>query len=689
MILNFKNLSLSIDYEKGFLSSLKTGGVERLVAPSPLFKVRLRDAEGNAVITDSTEAKLCTPTADGAIYGDFSSADISVRASITDENGEAAWRISVTPNDSNYFVEWVDFPSVILPALEKNNTEGNGGRILYPYNEGVIISDISSREESFIHYEDPEYPSKGSFGIFPNMVCSQMIAYLWENTGLYIGAHDPQRAVKDINIVKVEKGVMLKIRLFCGTDFGQKFETDYPIVFSAIDGTWESAAERYRAWFESSLPNKVKKIIENPDLPEWYKDSPLVVSYPVRGTHDMDEMTPNKLYPYTNALPILDSIKKACDARLLVLLMHWEGTAPWAPPYVWPPYGDKTSFDEFLHKLHERGDMLGVYCSGFGYTMQSNLIAEYNKESEYKERGLERGMCAGPDGKVSISNICTGQRSGYDICPASPVGRALLDEAYEPLLKSELDYVQILDQNHGGGQYFCYGKDHGHPPAPGAWMTKNMQNMLSDWNDTAGKMLLGCESAASEAFIGNLLFSDNRFELNYFLGTPVPMYAYIYHEYVRNFMGNQVCCPLNMNEESLRYRIAYSFSAGDCMTLVLTQDGDLMDQWGMKDFSCLPNKDKALRLIANLTKFYKEEASKYLYAGRMIESPEIECDCVTFGRWDAKRSTTLPAILHSSWEATDGSRALILVNPSECEAICKVDGSAVTIHAMSAKKISL
>ena len=516
-----------------------------------------------------------------------------------------------------------------------------------------------------------------------------MLAYLWKDSGLYIGAHDPHRAVKDINIVKVAEGVTLKLRLFCGSDFGQKFKNDYPIIFSVTDSRWESAAERYRAWFETSLPKRVKKINENCELPEWYADSPLVVSYPIRGTHDMDEMFPNKLYPYTNALPILDSIKKACDARLLVLLMHWEGTAPWAPPHVWPPYGDKKNFDEFLNALHRNGDMLGVYCSGFGYTMQSNLIAEYNKESEYKERDLERGMCAGPDGKVAISNICTGQRSGYDICPASPVGRALLDEAYEPLLKSELDYVQILDQNHGGGQYFCYGRDHGHPPAPGAWMTENMQHMLSAWNDTAGKMLLGCESAASEAFIGNLLFSDNRFELNYFLGTPVPFYAYVYHEYVRNFMGNQVCCPLNMNEESLRYRIAYSFSAGDCMTLVLTQDGDLMDQWGMKDFSRLPDKDKALRLIANLTKFYKDEASKYLYCGRMTASPAIECETVTFGRWDAPRSTTLPAILHSAWIADDGTRALILVNPSDVDATCKVDGVNVTIPALSAKKIEL
>ena len=687
--LSLKNLSLSIDYKKASLCSLKLKGIERLVANSPLFKLRLRDADGNALILDASDAKNREETTNGAIYSGFSAANISVRINVTDENGEAAWRIAVTPKDDRYFVEWVDFPYVSLPALKENNNLGNGGKILFPYNEGVLISDIDSREESFLRYEDPEYPSKGSFGIFPNMICSQMLAYLWDDAGLYIGAHDSRRAVKDINILKTNDGVSLKFRLFCGCDFGQEFKTEYPIVFSVIDGNWESAAERYRAWFESSLPQNVKKIIENPVLPEWYADSPLVVSYPVRGTHDTDEMTPNKLYPYTNALPILEDIKKTCDTRLLVLLMHWEGTAPWAPPYVWPPFGDKQSFDEFMRKLHEDGDMLGVYCSGFGYTMQSNLVDDYNKQDEYKTECLERGMCASPDGKVAISKICTDQRSGYDICPASPVGRSILDKAYEPLLSSELDYVQILDQNHGGGQYFCYSREHGHAPSPGAWMTENMQNMLSDWNTTAGKMLLGCESAASEPFIGNLLFSDNRFELNYFLGTPVPMYAYIYHEYVRNFMGNQVCSPLKMSEHSLTYRIAYSFSAGDCMTLVLTQDGGIMEMWGMKDFSSLPDKQKTLRLIANLTKFYKNEASKYLFAGRMIASPKVECDSVSFERWDAPRTSTLPAILHSAWEATDGSRALILVNPSSSDTECKVDGKDLTVPALNAIKIDL
>ena len=688
MELKLNNLHIAVDLQRGLITSLLVNGAERLTAQTPIFRICLRGKDGSTVTVTPDDAKTCIEKQDGALYTDFSSLGLSVRITLKEENGEAAWRIEATPSE-DFFTEWVDFAPITVPALEANNQNGDGGRILFPFNEGALISDINCRAESAFFYTEPQYPSEGSFAVFPNMVFAQMLAYLWHDVGLYIGAHDKKRGIKDVNFHRAEGGVTMRFRLFCGTDFGETFAPDYPIVFAVTAGNWEAAAERYRTWFESNLPANVKKIAENEALPEWYEDSPLIVSYPVRGVHDMDEMKPNSLFPYTNALPLLDEIKKAVDSRLLVLLMHWEGTAPWAPPFVWPPYGGEEKFNEFLQKLHAQGDLLGVYCSGFGYTIQSNLIAEYNNEAEYEARAYEKGMCAGPDGKVSISKICTGQRSGYDICPASEVGKALLEEAYTPLLESDVDYVQILDQNHGGGQYFCYSREHGHAPGPGDWMTLNMQSMLSDWNRIAGKTLLGCESAAAEPFIGNLLYSDNRFELNYQIGVPVPLYAYMYHEYIRNFMGNQVCCVLDNAADTLRYRLAYAFCAGDSLTLVLTPSGEFMSHWGLKDFSHLPNRELALRLIRNLTEFYKKDVKKFLYNGRMITSPKVECGKVKVGICNSGRFFESASILSSAWEASDGSRALILVNPEIEELSCTVDGKEIKVPPLSGIAIDL
>ncbi len=690
--LHLNQMTLVVDFPKGQIHSLMIGGQERITCPAPLFRIRLRDRSGGAVLLTAYEAKISEKTSDGARYTNFENAegaDLTVQVYLTESEGRAVWRIFVTPADDRWFVEWVDFPLVTLPALKDNHPEGKGGRILLPYNEGALISDLHAREQTDFRHYDPEYPSLGCYSLFPNMISSQMLAYLWKDVGLYLGAHDPSRGVKGIDFFGDGTGVTMQMRLFCGVDFGEPFDMNYPIVWAAVDHRWESAAEIYRRWFESSLPPQVKKVKDNPTLPSWYEDSPLVVSYPVRGKHDMDEMSPNALYPYTSALPLLEKLRRATESRLLVLLMHWEGTAPWAPPYVWPPFGGEKNFHAFKDALHAENDLLGVYCSGFGFTVQSNLIDTYNCCEMYDSRGLSDGMCTGPDGQVSISKICTGQRSGYDICPASPIGHALLAEAYSPLFKSGLDYVQILDQNHGGGQYFCYSRQHGHPPAPGPWMTEHMQHMLTEWNGQAPGMLFGCESAAAEPFIGNLAFSDNRFELNYMIGVPVPLYAYVYHEYVRNFMGNQVCSNLYEEDGTLPYRLAYSFSIGDCMTLVMAPEGDLMDHWGTRDFEHHPNKDVVCALIANLTRFYREQAKPYLYAGRMIPLPDFECEMKTFRCRYAAKDPVMPAVHASAWEAADGSKALILVNPSEENEDCVVQGEKTTVPALKAVLMKL
>ena len=682
-ICKLDGMTVSVDFAAGHITSLIINGMERVAAATPLFRVRLRDEAGQTHHYTAYEAGTRAETETGGLYCDFPAPfdDLAVTVTLAEADGGVRWGITVNPNAKDAFAEWVDFPRITLPDLKRENPE-SGGEVLLPYNEGILVSSHQERDVTDFRYWEPEYPSLGCYSMFPNMISSQMMAYLWEDCGLYLGAHDPARGVKAIDFFRDGGNTILQMRLFCGVNFGEPYAMDYPILWKATDGRWESAAEIYRTWFEANLPPRATKVTEDPALPDWYEESPLIVTYPVRGWHDTDDMSPNPLFPYVGALPVLDRIRKATESRLMVILMHWEGTAPWAPPFVWPPYGGVEGFNAFKSALHDEGDMLGVYCSGFGYTMKSNLT-EYSGEETYEQEALSAGMCVGPHGEI-VSKICTAQRQGYDVCPASPVGHDLLAKAYAPLFESGLDYVQILDQNHGGGQYFCYAKDHGHPPAPGAWMTESMQTMLGEWNEKAPDMLFGCESAAAEPFIGNLRFSDNRFELNYFTGRPVPLYAYLYHEYLRNFMGNQVCSFFPEEEYSLPYRLAYSFAAGDCMTLVLTPDGELMDHWGTRDFEHRPDKNEVLKLIANLTRFYKEQAKPYLHAGRMIPAQPVTCDTVSYTQGYLGKKLSLPAVLSSAWETRDGAKAQILVNPSERDLICSLNGAEVTVPAQNA-----
>lgn len=684
MELHSKNgigVSLTVDFQSGSVVSMQYGGCELVAKKTPLFRLRLMDGDGNFYITDAFAATRCSCNGTEAVYAGF---PYDIKVTVRANGGRFAdWSITIN-NNTDMLIEWVDFPVVTLKPLVKN---GGDASVLLPYNEGVIVEDAQLRQESFYTDAEPEYPSLGTYSIFPNMMCSQFMCYMFDGHGLYFGAHDTGRAVKGIHVRPDGEGVALYFKLFCGGEFGADYKSDFPVVWDCFEGDWHDGADIYKAWFEKNLPQGVKKVVDNDSLPAWYEQSPLVITYPVRGVHDMDKMDPNALFPYNNALPLIDEISEKTGTQLMVLLMHWEGSAPWAPPYVWPPYGGEEAFNSFADNLHARGHLLGVYCSGFGYTIESNLVDDYSREAEFNQEGLHTAMCASPAGKAERSRICTVQRSGYDLCLGSDKAQQILDDAYTPLFESKVDYIQILDQNHGGGQYFCYSRSHNHPPAPGKWMTEEMCKLLQKWRIKGGKRLFGCESSTAEPFMGYLLFNDNRYEVNWHFGEPVGLFAYLYHEYLRNFMGNQVSCGLSPAVDTLRLRMAYSFALGDCMTLVVTPDGRLMTNWGNHDFSIMPDREKALHFAANMQRFYREQAKPYLYAGKMIKPKGYTCSCTEYSKENGL-TTKIPDCISTAWES-NGKQVQIFVNHTErdCEIVCM--GNTVTVPALEAAMIEL
>lgn len=677
MIVTTKNLTIRADFENGFISSVIVMGKEIAKGRKPLFTISLRDADANVHSFSAFDAKKCDIYENSAVYTGF---PYNMTVKITAFEKELSeWNIEIE-NNTDMLIEWVTFPEISFAPLKSN---GGEGKIICTYNEGAVCDDINKKGRSVL----AEYPSQGWYWMFPYMLFGQFMCYQLENSGLYFAAHDKDRAPKGLDFYGEDGNTVMFIRLYTGANYGESWKNEHPVVLGGYNGTWHDGAEIYKNWFCDNLPSNVKKISENPAIPEWYKDSPLVITYPVRGIHDMDKMDPNELFPYENALPTIDEISEKVNSRLLVLLMHWEGTAPWAPPYVWPPYGGEKMFNDFADKLHERKHLLGVYCSGFGFTLQSNLCEEYNTSERIEKENLKEAFCTSPEGVAEISRICTGQRSGYDICAAYEKGKEILDEAYLPLFGSRADYCQILDQNHGGSQYFCYSKNHGHPHAPGKWMTTGMRKLLDGWNKMGNGKLFGCESASAEPYIGNLLFSDNRYELNWRIGEPIPLYSYIYHEYLRNFMGNQVSCPLLNSKDSMCARMAYSFSAGDCMTIVLTPFGKIMTNWGNHDFTKLPDKEKAIRFAANMQKFYKEKAWKFLYDGKMIKPQTFECENVSFPT-DGGYDVQIPAIYTSAWEKNE-DRAQIFVNHTDNDIQTEFMGKKLTVKALDAEIVML
>lgn len=649
IVYRLNNSVIKISLEERRVVSFIFKGDELIKGNIPFFAIKTRDKNGKTSFLDAFNFEYIK--SDNKHYFSNQLFDVALSINKKSEN-ELTWGIDIK-NKSTLLIEQVEIMSIGL--LDKLVEEvGGKGQIVIPYNEGALVSNLSRRLKSPFGYYEADYPSLGKYFVFPNMLCSQFVAYLVNGGGIYFGMHDPSRTTKHLDFNLCGNALKIQMRTFTNTNYGEDYHMPYNCVMHIFDGDYYDAFEIYRKWFDDNLPNYLIPIKDNKEIPNWYHDSPLVVTYPIRGNSDSDtKMIPNsKFYPYLNQIDILKDIENKTDSRVMALLMQWESHAPWCPPFYWPPYGGEEMFDEFVDACHNNGFLIGLYASGLSYTLES-LLSSYSNKDDFDKQNIKSIVCTNTNQEAK-STIVSNIRHGYDLCPSMEETKLIIADEINKALSHKLDYIQVLDQNHGGCSYFCYSDNHGHIPAPGCWQqveTNKLLDMINNHNS-----LLGCESAAAEPFISKLLFSDNRFILNYYIGEPIPLYSYIYHEYVNNFMGNQICMSLENNPHSYTYRLAYSFLCGDMLTIILNSEADLLDAW------CLTqtvNKEVVLGFIKRLNR-WRRDMTQYLHYGKMEKPEKITTSLQEFINED-KSVLKVNSVLTSAF--SDGKKTIqFLVN---------------------------
>ena len=682
---------LTLNGKTGSIKSIDKNGKNMVYtadSEGPLFTIRFREALKKGKIHDfnAWEAKNCKiDMKDDLItvtYSKFDSADIKVVATIkvSKDSPFMKWNLSVE-NNTDFTLDHIDFPNVVVP--NDLIATGGTGRIFWPAQEGCLIEDMRIREESlWLRFAPIEYPKMGWGGVYPSGVQMQYMAYYNANGGLYVAAHDEQCNPKGIEFHRTsEGGIKLDFRLFAGGAGKGLFKMSYDMVLGVFDGDWYDASAIYRDWRETSKIEVPAKIKDNKKLPDWYFESPVVITYPVRGHVDLGDMTPNELYPYTNALKIINKYNKVFDSKIMALLMHWEGSAPWAPPYVWPPYGGEKNYLEFVKGLHEKGNLAGLYASGIGYTLRSNTDTTYNMYKEYEEKHLEKVMKVAPDGTLANNGACAGpkaQRIGYDMCPSNTFVKDVVLDQISKIVKSKTDYIQYFDQNLGGGCYPCYSTQHGHTYGPGLWQNEAMHNIFKEFQpifEKSGyKPIVGCEAAASEVNLPYLFFNDARATINLFVGTPVPAYAFVNHEYVNNFMGNQnaVSASIDIKKSPMNFlqRLAYSFCAGDMLTVILRGNGDMIWDWGTKWETETPDQKHIIQLVRNLNVWRTGAGKDFLVTGRMLKPLAFQgATNLPMITVPGQRNINFPSVFTSNWQFGNERKAQFFVNylPNEQE----------------------
>lgn len=668
----FNERGSAVSYYSRGAEMLAPGGEKR-----PLFTLRLRDNAGSPVDVDAFSFGKVTCTADGHglhfTYWEHPALNIRTTAHICVDDREDCLRFTMDiENDTDHYVEYLDYPEMTVPDTFAAN--GGTGRLFWPAMEGCEVVDPAQRDSEMARgycYQPLSYPSKGWEGFYPGPAQMQFMAYYNDTAGFYFGAHDPQHHPKAIEYHKTEAGVRMEYRTMLAIDKHTSYTDGFAFVLKDGIRDWMDAAQIYRTYAHNNYQTLPEKFSARKNVPQWLKDSPMILIYPVRGEKDTGQMNPNCFFPYENILPVVEKYAKALDTQIMVLLMHWEGTAPWAPPYIWPPYGGEEMFRKFVGKVHDAGHLVGLYASGIGWTDESVLWPEYQMEQFRKNNDLTKIMCAAPDQSLPHSLICNGPiRWGYDMCPANDFVKECVTGEISKVIDSGVDYLQYFDQNLGGMSEQCFSKEHGHLPVHGKWAVDAMNDLYSAVGELIQKknssIVIGCEAAAAESYCKMLTFSDLRYNINIYYANPVPAYAYVYHPYLFNFMGNEnsfnAAVPEYKNPYSLHFRMAYSFAAGDVLTGVLNGKGELFWDWGTVWDVESPEQSSLLKLARRLIGLRKGLLKEHLLCGTMIRPLAYSTDGVF--RLIRSDDTVIeyPDVLSTAWESETGFAVQLFVN---------------------------
>ena len=649
-----------------------------------IFDLTFLDKSGQRIKFASNQFELIENSYEKFVFRNIELFDGSIVITKKREKEKISYCISVR-NNTDLIIESVRFP--ILRISCKLKDDGGSGTVFWPSLEGTLIERANNNE----YYTDAALKFGGGYtGLAPAGVSMQFMAIYSDDGGLYLGTHDKDCNFKDFEFFFEENNI---VRLECTHYVGgcKDYDMPYPVVIREFEGDWQDAAEIYRNWLYGSGMELPQKMSAREDIPQWLFDSPVLMIYPVRGGTDKDcdeDMSENCYYPYSNILPVVDKYGKSFDSKIMALMMHWESSAPWSNPYIWPPYGDVSDFEYTVKELHKKGNMIGLYASGLGITTKSVKDSSYDITDRYTNENWREVTCRNSKGAEIPVTELSFVREGFEVCPhCKKTIDVTVDEALK-IAKADVDYFQAFDQNIGGMAHFCWSKEHGHPAAPGKWIVDSMKEMLERIRrgiDGIGKkMLIGCELAACEPLMKYLTCNDLRWFITLRQGRPVPAYNYIYHEYVCNFMGNQneleKSTVFDAAPDNLLYRTAYSFLAGDILSITLGDGGNISWGWNAPFYGDFPESKYLSDFIKSANGWRRSFAKKYLLFGKLLKTKPANANESTAFVLSRGFEIKDKVILNRRFKAEDGTVAEFFVNRTFCEQEFGTDGKTGKLY---------
>jgi len=608
--------------------------------------------------------------------------DATVTVRTVPDDPLSYWSISVN-NNTGLLITDVQFPFIVVPY----HLAGGPGTesLLRPYWTGRLLKAPKPQD---LEPDNPHtwqfHPENGDFNHYPGLTFGQFLAYFNDRAGIFVSCRDSSGAIKLIKPTHRGSGIRLGMAHVGDWPRNGKRQLDYDVVVQTFTGDWYDAAELYRQW-SLKQPWAKAPLHQRKDTPDWLLDSPPHIIVRIQGILDEGPTAPNREFlPYPKIIPLLAKIADQIEAPLVPVIMSWERPGPWIYPESLPPVGGANSLTEFTKLARERGWHVGTFCNGTRWVTHHHWSG-YDGVEYLEQQGGKKSLCRTHDQQFWRESWDQTWRPSHPACLGVPMTREIAIDFVEQVVGYGLDWIQFLDQNVGCSTFPCYASDHGHPAAPGKWMTRGMQELLDSFHRLVQeteqqshgkrKIAISVETPPNEYFLPNFDLCDVRVIPLGHTRTErefIPLYHFLYHEFIV-IQGGFGSAP---EPYHMPIRNSYNLVVGQIPGGVLTGDGRLLNK---DTFNWAPweppigNNDDSLTVLRRTTALRRGKAKDFLVYGRMQRPADVSGIKTIRWQWGG-RDHQIPAVFHSAWKSPQGRLGIVLANwTTEPQTVSVVD----------------
>lgn len=593
-------------------------------------------------------------------------ADVVVTVNLLGDSAMSDWRINIDNHSKEYGLWMARFPRITnLARLATDGTDylaipgGNGGGA----GEGQIYPDpIKSLTHPFIR----TYPCYHQ--------SMQFNAYYNSQAGLYLAALDGKMNLKGFLFQpqQGEKPTILYEMYQYPADAGVAgtgLKQEYPHLVGTYQGNWYDACQMYRDWALKQVWCQLGPLEKRTDLSPWIRSG----SYWMVGTFEFEPTDQPAMRKLARTLPIEEARKRVrkidVDKSLAMvrqareffgfpLLLWtnewWDGGGDISPPRYMP----MGNLKEYMDRLHT--EFPDVHVSGHMQMKRYSVqLAEFGPQ-------VQKSLEWTSDGKPAIEPLDAmdkGDQIAYPCWATDFWYNFWQNKSREIVSQTHLDGFHCDELASATSfEQQCFNPNHGHPIGGGTLYSdtrrKNIK-MLRDSTRTVKPGYAIHHEALCEIYV-------DRDDLQEVCTAPsnnnIPMFEAVYHDY-SFVMGRRIHPWMDrrtfpIGDPKYGDNDINQFVSSFAQTFIWgNQPG-----WTRVDIVAYSPK-VAQYIKRSMQVRYRN--MKFLNTGRMIRSVTLTKPLATVTNiWTTcdTPEVTLPVVLNSAWQASDGTIGIVLAN---------------------------